>query len=75
MRAVQLPLARLRGVFQAIATLARPSPAVPEGRTPGPERRQLTVMFCDLVGSTALAARLAESGVALERGANPGALG
>ena len=25
---------------------------------PGPERRQLTVMFCDLVGSTALSARL-----------------
>ena len=24
----------------------------------GPERRQLTVMFCDLVGSTALSARL-----------------
>src|SRR5262245_25869790 len=25
---------------------------------PGAERRQLTVMFCDLVGSTALASRL-----------------
>jgi class 3 adenylate cyclase len=40
---------------------ARPSPAVPS--TPAAarseaERRQLTVMFCDLVGSTALAARL-----------------
>jgi class 3 adenylate cyclase len=27
-------------------------------RSDGAERRQLTVMFCDLVGSTALAARL-----------------
>jgi len=30
-----------------------PSPVVPDG-----ERRQLTVMFCDLVGSTALSAQL-----------------
>ena len=29
----------------------------PSPKTPG-ERRQLTVMFCDLVGSTALSARL-----------------
>src|SRR6266481_3304800 len=28
------------------------------GKTPEAERRQLTVMFCDLVGSTALSARL-----------------
>jgi predicted ATPase/class 3 adenylate cyclase len=34
-------------------TLARPSAAAPEA-----ERRQLTVMFCDLVGSTALSAQL-----------------
>jgi class 3 adenylate cyclase len=27
-------------------------------RKPGLERRQLTVMFCDLVGSTALSQRL-----------------
>ena len=30
----------------------------PEHRVEGAERRQLTVMFCDLVGSTALSARL-----------------
>src|SRR5262249_9184729 len=30
----------------------------PERRVEGAERRQLTVMFCDLVGSTALSARL-----------------
>jgi class 3 adenylate cyclase/tetratricopeptide (TPR) repeat protein len=35
------------------ATAAEPPPL-----PPGPERRQLTVMFCDLVGSTALGARL-----------------
>src|SRR5262249_43240269 len=33
----------------ASPTTARPHPATPEA-----ERRQLTVMFCDLVGSTAL---------------------
>jgi class 3 adenylate cyclase/predicted ATPase len=48
---------------------AGPSPPQPESNTEGrsraapaepmgPERRQLTVMFCDLVGSTALAAQL-----------------
>jgi hypothetical protein len=35
------------------ATPARPQAAVPEA-----ERRQLTVIFCDLVGSTALSAQL-----------------
>ena len=35
------------------------SSAAPTARpAPGAERRQLTVMFCDLVGSTALANRL-----------------
>ncbi|HEY3847230.1 MAG TPA: AAA family ATPase [Acetobacteraceae bacterium] len=38
------------------ATIA-PAPAEPPA-PPGPERRQLTVMFCDLVGSTELGARL-----------------
>ena len=33
-------------------------PAPREPATHGPERRQLTVMFCDLVGSTALSHRL-----------------
>ena len=56
-------------LIRAIAGLASnlaPSPAAAPARssppqpTPGAdaERRQLTVMFCDLVGSTALAARL-----------------
>src|SRR5262245_30221591 len=36
------------------------SPSAPQSRPPGPaaERRQLTVMFCDLVGSTALSEQL-----------------
>ncbi len=33
-------------------------PLTPEHPAPDPERRQLTVMFCDLVGSTALSQRL-----------------
>src|SRR5262249_52077849 len=39
---------------------AAPPPTVPSSRprTDAAERRQLTVMFCDLVGSTALSARL-----------------
>src|SRR5215475_4041846 len=38
------------------ATVASAQPAPP--RTDSAERRQLTVMFCDLVGSTELSARL-----------------
>ena len=34
------------------------TPAQPEYETPAGERRQLTVMFCDLVGSTALSEQL-----------------
>ena len=34
------------------------SAAVDDGVSPAGERRQLTVMFCDLVGSTALSERL-----------------
>jgi hypothetical protein len=38
---------------------AAPTSGDRQGTTPaGAERRQLTVMFCDLVGSTALSARL-----------------
>jgi class 3 adenylate cyclase/tetratricopeptide (TPR) repeat protein len=48
-----------RRLIEEIAALrieAEPAPTLL--RTEGAERRQLTVMFCDLVGSTALAARL-----------------
>jgi class 3 adenylate cyclase/predicted ATPase len=54
-----------RRMLRAIGELAAVVPAMPERRTaidPRPqdaaERRQLTVMLCDLVGSTALSARL-----------------
>ena len=42
------------------ATVAAPSPAETAPRLPtdAAERRQLTVMFCDLVGSTALSQKL-----------------
>jgi class 3 adenylate cyclase len=65
-----LPLGPRLKLLNAIAALregAVPSPAVEQpSETPVPvatpstaaERRQLTVMFCDLVGSTALSARL-----------------
>jgi len=50
-----------RKLLEAIAALRRESgaqrPAADQGAST-PERRQLTVMFCDLVGSTALSARL-----------------
>jgi class 3 adenylate cyclase len=50
-----------RRLLQAITILASPdaiTPAAASGATAGAERRHLTVMFCDLVGSTALAGRL-----------------
>jgi class 3 adenylate cyclase len=65
-----LPVGPRRKMLKAIAALresALPSPgaeqpsmvSVPATTPPGEaERRQLTVMFCDLVGSTALSARL-----------------
>ncbi len=45
---------------EAAATTAAAGPRIDERKAVGPsaERRQLTVMFCDLVGSTALASRL-----------------
>jgi hypothetical protein len=48
------------GCGKPIGEAAAPGPPAPSPppRTEGAERRQLTVMFCDLVGSTALSARL-----------------
>jgi hypothetical protein len=40
------------------ASAQRPGTETPVAALPDAERRQLTVMFCDLVGSTALATRL-----------------
>ena len=50
-----------RKLLAAIATLRSdvdPVIETPAATAPSAERRQLTVMFCDLVGSTALSARL-----------------
>ena len=51
---------RLLAAIAALgAALHPPDPPAPDGRSATEaERRQLTVMFCDLVGSTALSARL-----------------
>jgi class 3 adenylate cyclase len=49
-----------RKLLAAIAALGTPAPTA-SSRAPAPadaERRQLTVMFCDLVGSTPLSSRL-----------------
>jgi class 3 adenylate cyclase len=65
-----LPIGPRRKLLKAIAALCEgtepSSPAEQSAAVPAPppapladaERRQLTVMFCDLVGSTALSARL-----------------
>ena len=48
-------------LMKAIASLSAPAPALPMPTPPAAssaERRQLTIMFCDLVGSTPLSARL-----------------
>ncbi len=59
LRELGLPLGPRKTVLRAIEALGTPSaaPASPSGPSPA-ERRQLTVMFVDLVGSTALSARL-----------------
>ncbi len=55
---------RLQAAIEALSTDEPPTrPVAPPAREPEPqaaeaERRQLTVMFCDLVGSTALSSQL-----------------
>jgi class 3 adenylate cyclase/predicted ATPase len=61
---IGVSLGHRKRLLKAVAALAGPAPASRTTFTPIPlvleaaERRQLTVMFCDLVGSTALSARL-----------------
>src|SRR6202162_4694891 len=46
-------------ILGSAETAAKPTNPGPPQTSPGvAERRQLTVMFCDLVGSTAMSARL-----------------
>ena len=61
-----LSLGQRKKLMKAVASLPLSSSSVAPNAAPAPslnvpssaERRQLTVMFCDLVGSTALASRL-----------------
>jgi class 3 adenylate cyclase/tetratricopeptide (TPR) repeat protein len=57
-----LPLGHRKRLLKAIGALvavaAAPNPAAARSDADAAERRQLTVMLCDLVGSTALSARL-----------------
>ena len=62
---IGVPLGHRRKMLRAIAEMAgtastqiKSEPASEPKRRDDAERRQLTVMFCDLVGSTALSARL-----------------
>src|SRR6185312_12283315 len=60
---LDIPLGHRRKILRAIADSAQAAP-LSMGSAPvaaldaGAQRRQLTVMFCDLVGSTALSAKL-----------------
>jgi class 3 adenylate cyclase/predicted ATPase len=56
LRELGVALGDRKRLLQAIEKLEGPSAATPESSTG--ERRQLTVMFCDLVGSTALSEKL-----------------
>ncbi len=59
LKSLGLPFGHARKLALAAAALARSvSPAEPPPAPSEAERRQLTVMFCDLVGSTALSSRL-----------------
>ena len=63
LRELGLPLGALLKLLRAVAALSTgQTPISPEITTPAPrtdaERRQVTVMFSDLVGSTALSARM-----------------
>jgi class 3 adenylate cyclase/predicted ATPase len=56
-RAILAAIAKLSPPSAPSAEIEKPPIAAPSARDAA-ERRQLTVMFCDLVGSTALSARL-----------------
>src|SRR6516165_131636 len=59
-----VPLGHRKRLLRAISNLAAAETSAARSASTGPkshdvaERRQLTVMFCDLVGSTPLSARL-----------------
>jgi class 3 adenylate cyclase len=45
-------------ISSQLSVLSSTQPLTPSTQSPSGERRQLTVMFCDLVGSTALSTQL-----------------
>src|SRR5262249_37560214 len=58
-----LPLGHRRKLLQAIAGISRPADTTPEASradppASAPERRNVTILFADLVGSTQLSTRL-----------------
>src|SRR5271170_2069995 len=53
-----IPMGHRKRLLKAIAELSVPPTAISVPTADAAERRQLTVMFCDLVGSTAISARL-----------------
>ena len=59
---IGIPLGHRKKILSAIAEFEKSKPAIAKTSEPErasePERRQLTVMFCDLVGSTALSSQL-----------------
>ena len=57
---LEIPLGHRRKLLRAIANLTQPPSAhgTPVVSDEGAQRRQMTVMFCDLVGSSALSAKL-----------------
>ena len=57
-RKILSAIAELPGAVPSAGPVAPAAGAATGARGGGAERRQLTVMFCDLVGSTALSARL-----------------
>lgn len=56
LRELRIPVGPRRKLLAAIAEMRKPA-SVPEVRNPA-ERRQLTIVFCDMVGSTEFASRL-----------------
>jgi class 3 adenylate cyclase/predicted ATPase len=55
---LEIPLGHRKRLLRGLGKLPDPAPTAPIGVAPGAERRHLTVLFCDMVGSTALASQL-----------------
>lgn len=53
-----IPLGHRKRLLRALGKLPAPAPTASTPVAPGAERRHLTILFCDMVGSTALASRL-----------------